>query len=187
MFALLLKLFLFHSLLRLLDQRQQSLCFWFRWLEELFNFCSGKVIFNKLPDIKFFEPAVQDFKTGKSFLAGAAVGKTQIVSENPAVTFPVVKYAAHGFHHCDESLTGRPGLNCRPGPFLISANLRQVPCGLFTIGIAIGIGIGIGIAVDFITVVSIRPFPNCITTPSEFCQHRNNPVQESFCICVLCP
>ena len=108
MFALLprnpvsLDLFLFHSLLSLPDQRQQSLCFWFRRLEELFYFCSSKVFFNKLPDIKFLEPAVQDFKTRVSFLAGAAVGKTQIVSENPAVTFPVVKVATHGFRHPDE-------------------------------------------------------------------------------------
>ena len=47
-----------------------------------------------------------------------------------------------------------------------------VPCSLVAIGIAIAVGL--------IAVVSNRPFPNCIATPSEFCQHRNNPVKQSF-------
>jgi hypothetical protein len=54
-----------------------------------------------------------------------------------------------------------------------------VPCSLVAIGIGIAIGVGFDIAVGLIVVISIRPFPNCITTPSEFCQHRNNPVKES--------
>jgi hypothetical protein len=55
-----------------------------------------------------------------------------------------------------------------PGPDPVPGNL-----------VGIGIAIAIDIAVGLIAVVSNRPFPNCIATPSEFCQHRNNPVKES--------
>ena len=89
-----LELFLLHSLLSLLDQCHQGLHFWFRRLEKKFYFLRSVVFFNELTNIEFLEPAVQYLEAGQSFLAAAAIGKTKVMPQNPAVPFPAVKIGA---------------------------------------------------------------------------------------------
>ena len=96
---LLFRLSILHPFLRLLNKRHQSLHFGFRRLEKLLYFLSGKILFNELTDIEFFKPAVQNLKTGISFLAAAAIGKTEVMPENPAVPLPVIKNRNLGFGH----------------------------------------------------------------------------------------
>lgn len=88
-----------HSLLSLLYERNQSLHFGFRWLQKPFNFLSGIVFLNELPNIEFVKPTIQDLETGSAFLARTTIGKAQVMAKYPAVTVFVVKINISRIRH----------------------------------------------------------------------------------------